>query len=159
MFAVNVICVGGLKEDFWKDACAEYEKRLGGRMRIRLAELEEERLPARPSAAEIRSALEKEAARIRAHIRPGAYVAALCIEGERPSSEEFARFLGGRMGLPGELTFLIGGSHGLAESLTRGARRRLSFSPMTFPHMIARVLLYEQLYRAAAILAGARYHK
>lgn len=159
MFAVDLICVGGLKERFWKEACAEYEKRLGGRMKIRLTELEEEHLPARPSPAAIQAALEKEAARIRSRLRPGAYTVALCIDGERMDSEAFARFLGERMTLPGELTFLIGGSHGMADGLIRQARLRLSFSPMTFPHMIARVLLYEQLYRGVSILEGSRYHK
>lgn len=159
MFSVSIICVGSLKERFWEDACAEYEKRLRRRLHIRLAELPEERLPLRPSPAQIRAALEKEAARIRSRIRPGACVVALCIDGERMDSENFARLVGRSMALPGELTFLIGGSHGLAESLTREARRKLSFSPMTFPHMIARVLLYEQLYRAVSIWEGGRYPK
>lgn len=159
MLKITILCVGGLKEEFWKSACAEYTKRLSARVRIQLAEIPAERLPDDPSPASVQAALAAEAGRIRARLKPGAYVVALCVEGRRMDSPAFARLISGRMGLPGEITFLIGGSFGLSDEIKKEAAVRLSFSEMTFPHMLARVLLYEQLYRAVNILEGGRYHK
>lgn len=160
MLSVYLICVGKLKEKFYRDACAEYQKRLGGYCKLTLIELPEERLPASPSRAQIDAALEREAAAVRAKLPPGASVAALCIEGELCSSEDVSALLAG-WAQTGQkhLVFLIGGSYGLHPSLKAQAWKRISMSPMTFPHHLARVMLLEQLYRGFKISEGSGYHK
>ena len=158
MRGVQVICVGKLKEKFYSDACAEYAKRLGGYCKLTVTELPEEKLPARPSRAQIAAALEKEAAAIRAKLLPGALVAALCVEGRLCSSEELAAKLRAWEDAR-QVVFLIGGSYGLDAALKAEARERLSMSPMTFPHHLARVMLLEQLYRGFKINEGGTYHK
>lgn len=159
---VQLICVGRLKEKFYIDAAAEYQKRLSPFCKLTVTELSEERLPQSPSQALIDAALAKEAAAIRAKLPPNAYVIALCVEGRMRSSEELAAKLQGDVWAGGQtksLVFLIGGSYGLDETLKREANDRLSMSPMTFPHHLARVMLLEQLYRSFQIAQGSRYHK
>ena len=160
MLSVYLICVGKLKEKFYRDACAEYQKRLGGYCKLTLIELPEERLPAAPSRAQIDAALEKEAAAVRSKLPTGASVVALCIEGDLCSSEDLSALLAG-WAQTGQkhLVFLIGGSYGLHPSLKALAWRRLSMSPMTFPHHLARVMLLEQIYRGFKIGEGSGYHK
>ena len=160
MLSVRLICVGKLKENFYRAACAEYEKRLKGYCKLEIVELAEQRLPERPSQAQIDAALAKEADAVRAKLPQGGAVIAMCIEGEEMSSEQLARTLGGWMGGGvSHVSVLIGGSFGLAQALKREARLRLSMSPMTFPHHLARVMVLEQLYRALNIAAGGKYHK
>ncbi len=159
---IQLICVGKLKERFWAEAAAEYVKRLASYCKLQVVELPEERLPADPSPALIRAALKKEAAVIRARLAPGSYLVALCVEGRLRSSEELAAQLqSGAWGANGakRLVFLIGGSYGLDEALKAEADDRLSMSPMTFPHHLARVMVLEQLYRAFQIDRGGPYHK
>ncbi len=159
---VQLICVGKLKERFYADAVAEYQKRLSPFCKLTVTELSEERLPADPSQAQIDAALQKEAAAIRAKLAPSAYVVAMCIEGRMRSSEELAAKLRGDVWADGSkksLVFLIGGSYGLDAQLKEEANDRLSMSPMTFPHHLARVMLLEQLYRAFQIGQGSKYHK
>ena len=160
MVSIHLICVGKLKEKHFAAACGEYEKRLGPFCRLTVTELAEERLPDDPSRAQIEAALEKEAAAIEAKLPRGGTVIALCIEGKELSSEALtetmARFAA--QGSP-QFTFLIGGSFGLAERVKARADLRLSMSPMTFPHHLARVMLLEQLYRAYQIQSGTNYHK
>ena len=160
MQRVTLICVGKLKEKFYQEACAEYIKRLSRHCRLEIWELPEQKLPDAPSPAQIQQALEREAEAVREKLPAGALLAALCIEGTLCSSEELARRLAD-WGNQGEkrLVFLIGGSHGLHPSLKEAARFRLSMSPMTFPHHLARVMLLEQLYRGYQILEGVKYHK
>ena len=160
MQKITVLCVGKLKEKFYQDACAEYMKRLGAYCRFELVELPEQRLPERPSQKEIYAALEKEAQAIRARIPKGAAVIAMCVEGRLLSSEALARQLAGYAAVgTSKVCFLVGGSFGLDEELKREASLRLSMSPMTFPHHLARVMLAEQIYRACTINAGTQYHK
>ena len=157
---VQFLCVGKMKEKFYIDAAAEYVKRLGAYCRLQVVELPEERLPANPSRAQIDAALEKEGAAIRARLAPGAALVALCVEGEEKSSEALSRLLAGWSAAgTGSLAFVIGGSHGLHPDIKAMARLRLSMSPMTFPHHLARVMLLEQLYRAFKIDEGSGYHK
>ncbi|MGE4548000.1 MAG: 23S rRNA (pseudouridine(1915)-N(3))-methyltransferase RlmH [Intestinibacillus sp.] len=160
MLSVKLLCIGKLGEKFWAEAVREYEKRLSGYCKLEITELPEQRLPQSPTAGEISTALAKEADAIRAKIPQGASVVALCIEGQELSSEAFADRLG-TMATHGvsRLCLLIGGSCGLDEGLKREAALRLSMSPMTFPHHLARVMALEQLYRALNILAGGKYHK
>ena len=160
MQRVNVLCVGKLKEKFYADAAAEYVKRRGRCCRREVTELPEQRLPEDPSPAQIAQALAAEAAAIRERLPRSGAVVALCIEGQLCSSEDLARRLNDlAVGGAGQVTFLIGGSFGLDESLKRSADWRMSMSPMTFPHHMARVMLLEQLYRAYQIQQGTRYHK
>lgn len=160
MQKVTVLCVGKLKEKFYADAAAEYVKRLSRCCKLHIVELPEERLPEDPSPARIDAALAKEADAIRGKLPAGAGVVALCVEGRMCSSEELAELLQDWAG-HGEshLVFLIGGSFGLHASIKAEAKIRLSMSPMTFPHHLARVMLLEQIYRAYQINAGTKYHK
>lgn len=160
MLHVRLICVGKLKEKFYREACAEYEKRLKGYCKLEIIELTEQRLPDSPSQAQIDAALAKEAEAIRAKIPAGSAVVAMCIEGGTLPSEQFADKLSKWMGNGvSHISMLIGGSCGLDESLKKSAQLRLSMSPMTFPHHLARVMVLEQLYRALNIASGGKYHK
>ena len=160
MQKVTILCVGKLKERFYIDAAAEYVKRLQRLCRLEVIELPESRLPDDPSPAELRRALQTEAAAIRERLPKGGALVALCIEGKPCSSEELSRRLAD-FGVQGktQITFLIGGSVGLDGSLKQQADWRLSMSPMTFPHHLARVMVLEQIYRALNIAAGGKYHK
>lgn len=160
MQKLTILCVGKLKEKFYADAVAEYEKRLSRYCSLDIAELPEARLPENPSSAEIDQALEDEARRIESRLPKGGALIALCIEGTELSSPQLAEKLAG-FAVSGisQLTFLIGGSVGLHPSLKTRADLRLSMSPMTFPHHLARIMLLEQIYRAYQIQAGTKYHK
>lgn len=160
MQRVTVLCVGKLKEKFYIDAAAEYVKRLQRHCKLELIELPEQRLPDDPSPAEIQKALRAEGDAIREKLPKGGAVIALCIEGKPCSSQELSRRMAD-FAVQGktQLTFLIGGSVGLDENLKRRADWRLSMSPMTFPHHMARIMLLEQIYRAYQIADGTKYHK
>lgn len=160
MQKITLLCVGKLKEKFYIEASVEYQKRLGRYCQLERIELPEQRLPENPSPAEIGQALDREAAAIREKLPRGGTVIALCIEGELLSSPALAQKLR-QFALEGRshLCFLIGGSFGLQESLKQSADLRLSMSPMTFPHHLARVMLLEQIYRGFQILEGSKYHK
>lgn len=160
MQKVSIICVGKLKEKFYQDACAEYTKRLSRYCRLEIIELSEERLPENPSQTQIHIALAKEADAIRSKLPASAYIIAMCVEGRQHSSEELAKLMSACAN-QGEshLVFLIGGSFGLHSSLKALASLKLSMSPMTFPHHLARVMLLEQVYRSYQITAGSKYHK
>ena len=160
MLSVYLICVGKLKEKFYKDSCAEYIKRLSPYCKLTLMELPEVKLPQKPSLGEISAALEKEGEAIRAKIPPSSRVVALCVEGRMRSSEELPQMFP----VPGRsrdkhMVFVVGGSYGLHPSIKAEANVQLSMSPMTFPHHLARVMLLEQIYRAFKISEGAPYHK
>ena len=160
MQRITLLCVGKLKEKFYADAVAEYLKRLGRYCKPEIIELPEERLPEDPSRAQINAALAKEADSIRGRLSASSCLIALCVEGQERSSEELARLMASWAGDGGSrLVFLIGGSYGLHESIKAQARMKLSMSPMTFPHHLARVMLLEQIYRAFQINAGTKYHK
>ena len=160
MQKVTVLCVGKLKEAFYAAAVAEYQKRLQRHCKLEIVELPEQKLPESPAPAEIEQALAREAALIEEKLPKGGAVIALCIEGKPCSSEELSRRIID-FGVQGktQITFLIGGSVGLDESLKQQADWRLSMSPMTFPHHMARIMLLEQIYRAYQIAGGAKYHK
>ncbi len=160
MLNVTLICVGKLKEKFYIEAAEEYRKRLSAYCRLEIVELPEHRLPADPTQGDIAAALEKEGETIRARLPSNASVVALCVEGRLRSSEELADLLTSWANSSAKrLVFVIGGSYGLAPSLKAEAWVKLSMSPMTFPHHLARVMLLEQLYRACKIREGSGYHK
>ena len=148
MLRIQLICVGKLKESFYIDACDEYDKRLR-----RYCALERVELPETGD-------LERDGAAVLAKIPAGAFVIALCVEGKLGSSEELAELLS-EQALQGRsrVSFVIGGSDGLADAVKRTADLRLSMSRMTFPHHLARVMVLEQIYRAFNILGGGKYHK
>lgn len=160
MFEITLITVGKLKEKFYLSAAAEYEKRLKAFCRFRMIELPEVRLPESPSPAEISAGLEKEAESIFAKIPKGAWFCVLTPEGTLQSSEALAKKLS-EVKLSGKSSacFLIGSSFGIFSKVKQKADFKLSMSPMTFPHHLARIMVLEQIYRAESIQAGTKYHK
>ncbi len=160
MLSVRLICVGKLKEKFYREAVAEYQKRLGAYCKLELVELPECKLPQNPSQSEIRAGMEREAEAIRAKLPPSTCLVAMCVEGKEKSSEELARLVRDfEQSADKHLVFLIGGSYGLHPAIKQEARVKLSMSPMTFPHHLARVMVLEQIYRAFKINEGSSYHK
>ncbi len=160
MLTVTIVCVGNLKEAYWRDACAEYAKRLSAFCRLQIVEVAEERLPDNPSAAQIEAALESEGHRLLSRIPAGVPMISLCIEGAGYTSKSLSEQLS-RWTVDGfsHVAFVIGGSHGLSPLVKQSSRLRLSMSGMTFPHQLARVMLLEQIYRAFQISVGGKYHK
>lgn len=160
MLRVTVLCIGNLKERYWRDAVAEYTKRLSAFCKLQVVELAEERLSDAPSAAQITAAMEAEGKRILAKVPAGAVLVPLCIEGKEMPSPALAQTLD-RFAVEGksDVVFVIGGSCGLSDAVKNAAALRLSMSPMTFPHQLARVMLLEQIYRAFQISNGGKYHK
>ncbi len=160
MFEITLITMGKLKEKFYISAAAEYVKRLGAYCRFQLLELPEVRLPDAPSPAEIQAGLEKEADVILSKIPKGAWFCVLTPEGKLLSSDALADKLKDvKVSGKSSVCFLIGSSYGMAPRIKDKADFRLSMSPMTFPHHLARVMVLEQIYRAEAIQAGSKYHK
>lgn len=160
MFDVTLICMGKLKEKFYLSAAAEYEKRLKGYCNFHLIELPEVRLPENPSPAEISTGLEKEAENILPKIPKGCWFCVFTPEGKLLSSEALAdKMREVKLSGKSSVCFLIGSSFGIAPRIKQMADFKLSMSPMTFPHHLARIMVMEQLYRAEAIQAGSKYHK
>lgn len=157
---LTVACVGRLKEPWLRDACAEYAKRIGGFCRLTVTEVEEDRLPEHPSAAQITGALEAEGRRLLQKTPGSPLRVALCVEGKMLSSPELAVYLDTQaVRGKSDAVMYIGGSWGLSDSVKAAADLRLSLSLMTFPHQLARVMLLEQIYRALQISSGGKYHK
>lgn len=160
MFDITLICMGKLKEKFYLSAAAEYEKRLKGYCNFKLIELPEVRLPDEPSVAEIAAGLDKEAESITAKIPKGCWFCIFTPEGKLLSSPDLAEKLKDvKLSGRSSACFLIGSSFGIAPKIKQMADFKLSMSPMTFPHHLARIMVMEQIYRAEAIQAGSKYHK
>ena len=160
MFEITLITMGKQKEKFYISAAAEYEKRLKGYCQFKLLELPEVRLPDNPSLAEISAGLDKEAETIFSKIPKGAWFCVLTPEGKMLSSEALADKLKDvKLSGKSSVCFLIGSSFGMAQKVKERADFKLSMSPMTFPHHLARIMVLEQIYRAEAIQAGSKYHK
>ena len=159
MIKVTVIAPAGLKETYLRQAAEEYEKRLRAYCDLQFIEIKPARLPEKPSQKEIAAALQKEAEEILRKIPANSKTVALCIEGETLSSVELAKEMGRCADAGKPVTFLIGSSYGLEETLKQRCDKRISFSAMTFPHQLFRIMLLEQIYRAFRINAGAAYHK
>ena len=153
-----LICVGRLKERYWREAAAEYEKRLSRFGRFETVELPDLPEPANSSPA-IEAQIREKGEAILAKIREGDIVIALCIDGKQMDSVQLSQKLTSLIDTGRRVVFVIGGSLGLSERVVARAQMKLSFSPMTFPHQLARVMLLEQVYRAMKIGAGERYHK
>lgn len=157
---VTILCVGKLRERFFAEAAAEYHKRLSRLMPVTILEVPDESEPPGASPALCQQALRKEGERLLARLPSGAYAIGLCIQAKQPDSPELAQKLQGLFTRGrSDISFVIGGSLGLHEEVLKRLDERMSMSRLTFPHQLARVLLLEQLYRAAKINAGERYHK
>ena len=159
MIGVKFITLGTLKESYLREAAAEYEKRLGAFCKTQIVQLKEEKLPDAPSDGEVKQALEREAQKIAAEIPPRAFKVAMCVEGKQLSSEELAQRLEEVSARYPDICFIIGSSHGLADSVKNMCDMRLSVSRLTFPHQLMRVLLLEAVYRGFNIMKGTKYHK
>lgn len=157
---ITILCVGKVKEKFYVDAIKEYSKRLSRYCRLEIIEAADEKTPAEPSDNEINIIKKKEEDRIERYICSDAYIIALAIDGKKLSSEKFASHIE-NLGVSGtsHIQFIIGGSLGLSDNLLKRADYRLSFSDMTFPHQLMRVILLEQVYRGYRIINGEPYHK
>ena len=156
---VTLICVGKVKEKFYRDAIKEYEKRLGAYIKLNTIEINDEKVKVE-NDSEISLAMEKEGNNILSKIKDTQYVITLEILGKSISSEQFAAKIDNLM-LTGksDVVLVIGGSYGLSDSVKKRSDYALSFSKMTFPHQMMRVVLLEQVYRAYRIITGASYHK
>ena len=155
----TILCVGKLKEKWQRDGCDEYLKRLGRYGKYEIVQVDDEREPERPCEALIRQIVDKEGATLLKHIRPTDRVICLCVVGPAPDSVALSRRMSAWTGDGRRNVFVIGGSNGLSDAVLARADERLSFSNLTFPHGLMRVILLEQLYRAEKIRTGESYHK
>lgn len=154
-----ILCVGKLKEKWQQQGCDEYLKRLSRYGRYEVVAVDDVKDPDKPSPALIRQAMDREGQALLRHIRPNDRVVCLCIVAEAPDSLALSEKLAAWSGDGRRNVFVIGGSNGLSDAVLARADARLSFSNLTFPHGLMRVILLEQLYRAERIRAGERYHK
>ncbi len=157
---ITLVTVGKVKERYFTEAAAEYIKRISRYAKVELLEVADEKTPDQAAEGEKKRILEKEGERILSRIPPGAFVVALAIEGKMPDSEELAKQMEKwNVGGISHVVFVIGGSLGLSGKVMKRADYALSFSRMTFPHQLMRVILLEQLYRSFTIRNHTPYHK
>lgn len=157
---VTVICVGKLKEKYLKDAIAEYSKRLQRFCDFNFIEVADEKIPDNASFSDEEKIKKTEGERIKKHLSSNEYIYALCVEGKQLSSEKFAKSISAAMNMGNsKITFVIGGSLGLDDEIKSMSDFKLSFSEMTFPHQLMRVILSEQIYRCFKINSNEKYHK
>lgn len=157
---LDILCVGSVKEAFYRQAVEEYVKRLSRYVKLGLYEVKDERTAEHASEKEIQMVLKTEAARLEKYLVPGAYRIALAIEGTEFTSQAFSeKICGLETGGKSHIQFVIGGSLGIDETLKKTSDLMLSFSQMTFPHQLMRVVLLEQIYRAYKIKNNEPYHK
>ena len=157
---ITLMVVGKIKEKYWKDAIGEYRKRLSKYCKLEIIEVADEKTPDHASGIVAEGIRRKEGERILKHVKDDTHLMALAIEGKALSSEAFAAHVE-KLGVSGtsHITFVIGGSIGLSAEVMERADYALSFSEMTFPHQLMRVLLLEQIYRCYRIINGEPYHK
>ena len=157
---INIVCVGKIKEKYLKLGIDEFKKRLSKYCKLEIIELEDEKAPENLSDKEMLIIKEKEGKKLLSKIKDNSYVIALAIDGKNLSSEELAETIN-KLGVRGisNITFVIGGSLGLSDEVLSRADYKLSFSKMTFPHQLMRLILLEQVYRAYRINNGEPYHK
>lgn len=157
---ITILCVGKVKEKFYRDAIDEYTKRLSRYSKLEIIEVADEKTEENSSETEIALIKNKEGERLLKHIKEDAYVIALSIDGKQLDSEELSKKINS-LGIQGtsHIYFVIGGSLGLSDEVIKRANYKLSFSKMTFPHQLMRVILLEQIYRAYRIINNEPYHK
>jgi len=151
---IKVICVGKIKERYLKEACEEYKKRISRWIKIQEIEVNEE-----PERYEVSKIIEKEAENLMRFIDKNDYNIVLDIKGDEMTSEQFSDLIKSLIINNKDITFIIGGSNGLSNSVKHLSNKKISFSKMTFPHQLFRVILYEQVYRALSIINNSKYHK
>ena len=159
MATVTFITVGTLKEDYLKSATLEYTKRISQYAKVEEINIKESKISDEDNEQEIKKALEEEGEKILSKIPKDAYKVALCVEGTMLDSPGLANLLKGAADKSGKIVFIIGSSHGLSDTVKRATDLRISFSKLTFPHQLMRVILSEAVYRSFTIIAGKRYHK
>lgn len=157
MVKINIVAVGKVKENYFSDGIKEYQKRLSKYASVQITEVKEENFLKGETEAERLQIIEAEAENILKKLK--GKITALCIEGEKQSSEKFSYFIKNCIDCGEEITFVIGGSYGLSERVKKIADKKLSFSDMTFPHTMTRLILLEQIYRAFTIINNSTYHK
>ena len=157
---ITILCVGKVKEKFYREGILEFTKRLSRYCKLEIIEVPDEKTTEDASETEIRIIKEKEGERILKNIKEDAYVISLCIEGKQLDSEALSEKIE-KLGIQGtsHIYFIIGGSLGLADEVVKRADFKLSFSPMTFPHQLMRLILLEQIYRSYRIMNHEPYHK
>ncbi len=160
MIEINVVCVGKIKEKYWNEAISEYSKRLSRYCKLSIIEVADEKTPDNAPEAIENQIKQKEGERILSKIPDNAHVIALAINGKKYTSEALSAHVND-LAVSGKskISFVIGGSLGLHEDVLKRANEKLSFSDMTFPHQMMRVVLLEQIYRSYKILSGEPYHK
>lgn len=159
MITINVICIGKIKEHFFKEAINEYSKRLSRFCKLDILELPDEKIPYNPSNKTIEEIKEKECNKIIEHIKKDSYIICLDLKGTQLSSENLSKKIDDISLSHSHITFIIGGSLGLTEDVLSISHTILSFSKMTFPHQLIRIFLLEQIYRSFKISNGETYHK
>ena len=159
MAKITVISIGTLKEAYLRDAVSEYKKRLSQYAQVEEISLKEEPIKNEDDASEIKRALDTEAEKILSAVPKDSYKIAMCVEGKEYDSPALASLIGSAIDSKGKVTLIIGSSHGLSDTVKKECEARLSFSKLTFPHQLMRVILMEALYRSFTILAGKKYHK
>ncbi len=157
MVKINIVAVGKVKENYFLDGIKEYQKRLSKYANVQITEVKEENFLKGETETERKQIIEAEAENILKKAK--GKTIALCIEGEKQSSEKFSSLIQKYIDCGEEITFVIGGSYGLSEKVKKIADKKLSFSDMTFPHTMARLILLEQIYRAFTIINNSTYHK
>lgn len=160
MVHINIICIGKIKETFFKDALNEYSKRLGKYCSLNITELPDEKIPNNPSDKEITIIKNKEGQNILNNIKKDTYVICMDLKGKQHTSEEFSEKLENiSLKFNSSITFIIGGSLGISDNVLKISNELISFSKMTFPHQLFRIILLEQIYRAFKIQNNETYHK
>ena len=159
MLTINIVCVGKLKENFFKEAVAEYSKRLSRYCKLEIIELPDEKIPNNPNKNQIEQVKEKECNNILSHTKKDSYIISLDLTGKQLSSEQLSLTLDNLSLSTSHITFIIGGSLGLTKEILSKSNSILSFSKMTFPHQLIRIFLLEQIYRSFKISNGETYHK
>lgn len=160
MLSINILCVGKIKEDYLKDAIAEYSKRLSKYCNLNIIQVSDEKVPDKLSDMVIQNIKSVEAKKMMEHIKKDTYVIALDLKGKEYTSEEFSKKIENiGLNFSSSITFIIGGTLGIAQELLDISKEKICFSKMTFPHQLIRVFLLEQIFRAFKISNGETYHR
>ena len=159
MLTINIICIGKIKEKFFKDAIDEYSKRLSKYCKLNILELPDEKIPDKINSTIENDIKSKECNNIISHMKKDSYIICLDLTGRELSSEQFSKNIEDISMKSSQVTFIIGGSLGLTEKILNLANQKICFSKMTFPHQLIRVFLLEQLFRAFKISNGETYHR
>ena len=159
MANLTIITVGTLKEGYLREAVSEYKKRLSQYARVEEISIKEETIRNEDDASEIKRALDAEGSKILTAVPKDSFLISLCVEGKQYDSPQLAKLIGDAADTNGKIALVIGSSHGLSDNVKKASDARISFSKLTFPHQLMRVILIEALYRSFTIIVGKKYHK